>query len=621
MKHKRPAEIGILLGYLVLAAGLGLAAVVWRTDALLFFLIIPVVVAPLFCQRAVFLTMEFIAIAVGGLVVHKIFPLPLLSVKTILAVSAALFAITEILYRLRTERERMENALRESEQRFRALIENSSDGIALFDADGIVRYSSPAISRMLGLSANEVGGANVLDRVHEEDLPAAREKLKELLATPGGTVWLQFRKRHKNGSWIWIEATAANLLREPSVEAVVVNFRDVTERLSLEAQLRHSQKLEAVGRLSAGLAHDFNNVLTVIQGHVSLLLSRAKLDRDARSSMERVVLAAERATQLISQLLAFSRKRLIQTRPLDVGEVIANLSKMLRGLLGEAIELQVNRPSRLPLVDADIGVFEQVVLNLALNARDAMPKGGRLVIDLIAIEIDEAYVRHHQRARPGQFVCLTVMDTGCGMDAATLGRVFEPFFTTKAAGKGTGLGLATVYGTIRQHQGWIEVESEVGSGTTFRIFLPASTRTAEPGAHPAPMEKGKLGTETILLAEDDPAVRELVREALTVHGYRVFEAADGRQALEVYDQRRDQIDLLLTDLVMPAKPSGIELADRLKAASPRLKVVYNSGYRVDAQTENPSIREGVNFLAKPFNPTALVATVRKCLDSDETSSV
>src|ERR1043166_2507284 len=329
----------------------------------------------------------------------------------------------------------------------------------------------------------------------------------------------------------------------------------------LETQLRQAQKMESVGQLAAGVAHDFNYLLTIIQGHAGLLPSTGSPDPLARESVRQISLAAERAANLTRQLLMFIRKQTMQPRLLDLNEVIANIFKMLRALAGDQVTLRRNLAASLPPIHADPGMLEQVLVNLAVNARDAMPKGGLLQIETFHAEIDAAYVQQQPEARPGLFVGVSVSDSGHGMDARTLERIFEPFFTTKEAGKGTGLGLALVYGIVKQHQGWLEVQSQPGKGSPFKVFLPASSKAR---AAPDPAQPGPApgGHETILLVEDEASLRDLVQEVLRKKGYTVLTAQTGRGALQVWEKHKVEIDLLLTDMMMPEGVSGAELAAR-----------------------------------------------------------
>jgi nitrogen-specific signal transduction histidine kinase/DNA-binding response OmpR family regulator len=391
---------------------------------------------------------------------------------------------------------------------------------------------------------------------------------------------------------------------------------DITERRQLEDQLRHSQKLESVGRLAAGVAHDFNNILTVIQGHTGLLRADAALTPAMSESVQGIARAAERGGKLTSQLLAFSRRNVLQPRRLDLNEVLTNLSSLLHRTLGEDINYQFDYASELPALHADPGLLEQVVMNLAVNARDAMPRGGQLVISTALADIDAGCVaRHPGEARAGRFVCLTITDTGCGMDHVTMSRIFEPFFTTKEFGKGTGLGLAMVYGIVKQHQGWVEVQSRVGQGTTFKIFLPPDQRDPGSQREAVPGEESLRGTETLLVVEDEPPVRWIVKDVLGKYGYNVLEAGNGVEALALWHQHHGEIALLLTDVVMPVGLTGQELAEKFSAHKPGLKIIFISGYSLQVAGKGFSEADGLNFLQKPFDGAKLAWAVRRCLDS------
>jgi signal transduction histidine kinase/FixJ family two-component response regulator len=392
---------------------------------------------------------------------------------------------------------------------------------------------------------------------------------------------------------------------------------DVTDRIQLEAQLRHAQKMESVGRLAAGVAHDFNNVLTVIQGHSGLLRAHPQLPAEAAESLQAISRAADRAAKLTSQLLLFSRRSHWQPKAVDLNEMLTQMSTMLQRTLGEDVQVQFGYEPGLAPILADVTLIEQVVMSLAVNARDAMPKGGTLLINTARADIDDVYVERHPEARPGSFICLSMIDTGCGMDHLTLSRIFEPFFTTKEFGKGTGLGLATVYGIVKQHQGWIEVQSQVGQGTTFRIYLPPSQSLPDHRPDTGTHVGIRGGNETILVVEDEPPVRWTVRNVLERYGYRVLEASAGVEALAIWHQHHQDIRLLLTDMVMPAGLTGQDLAEKFKHQKPDLKVVYISGYSVHTADRGPEFVDGLNFLQKPFDADALARAVRKCLDADQ----
>jgi CheY-like chemotaxis protein len=363
------------------------------------------------------------------------------------------------------------------------------------------------------------------------------------------------------------------------------------------------------------VAHDFNNMMTVIQGHSGMLLAKSNLAPELLDGANAIYFAAERAATLTRQLLMFSRKNVMQPKSLDLRKVVSDLSKMLQRLLGETISLEFNPPPELPLVQADTGMVEQVIMNLAVNARDAMAKGGTLTISTNPVEVSETYVQTHPEARLGVFVCLRVSDTGCGMDPGTMARIFEPFFTTKEVGKGTGLGLATVYGIVKQHEGWIEVSSEVARGTTFNVFFPA---TSEPVKAPPPdtahTTRVRGGHETILVVEDEPVLRDMAHLILQDCGYQVLEAGAGAEALQVWERHPGGIDLVLTDVVMPGGMSGRELAVRLLASQPQLKIIFTSGYNVDETNTDFFRRGGATFLQKPYTRIVLAKAVRETLD-------
>lgn len=389
---------------------------------------------------------------------------------------------------------------------------------------------------------------------------------------------------------------------------------DVSERAMLERQLRQAQKMEAIGQLAAGVAHDFNNILTVIQGHAGLMQHELESSSQAARSLDQIVQATDRASTLIRQLLMFSRKQVMQLRHQNLNETLRAAFRMLERLVGETVQLEFHPQEPLPAIHADTNMVGQIAMNLAANARDAMPAGGRLTITTMLETLHRAPTPLDPEPREGDFVCLSFRDNGIGMAPALLERIFEPFFTTKAVGKGTGLGLATVLGLVRQHRGWLEVESAPGRGSTFRVYFPASQQAAE---NTNLVSDGTLrnGRETILVAEDEEPLRRLVVQILRVQGYTVLEAASGRQALEVWDQANRPIDLLVTDIVMPGGLLGGELAECLKARCPSLKVIYTSGYSPGMAGREISLQEGCNFLPKPYSIGKLSQIVRECLDA------
>ena len=514
-----------------------------------------------------------------------------------------------------TERKALEAQLRQREERFRLLIENASDLINIISPLGLMLYQSPSSERTLGYSAEEFIGRNAFDFIHPDDHLKVAEAMQRGLSQPGTPVRVEYRFRRRDGVWLHFETVGKAIPPEVSGEAatwVLINSRDVTESRKLGEQLRQSQKMEAIGRLSGGVAHDFNNLLTVIQGRVSILQTSRRLPAELADSAHEIARAAERAANLTRQLLAFSRQQVMQTRELDFNDTVANLTSMLHRVLGEDIRMQFDYAPQPLLIQADNGMMEQVLLNLVVNARDAMPGGGRLRIETVLVQLSEAEALRHPKASEGSFVCLRVTDSGGGIAPEILPRIFDPFFTTKDVGKGTGLGLATVYGIVEQHRGWVTVESEAGRGTTFHVFLPQITATWQPALTEPVAIAPAGGPETILLVEDEAAVRDLMQTILTRQGYRVMEASSGPGALDVWKHNRASIDLLLTDLVMPDGLDGQHLARRLLEDNPKLKVLYTSGYR--AEGEDITLEEGVNFLPKPFHPRALGEMVRSLLD-------
>ncbi len=389
--------------------------------------------------------------------------------------------------------------------------------------------------------------------------------------------------------------------------------QDVSERALLERQLRQAQKMEAIGQLAAGVAHDFNNILTVIQGHAGLLQQTLNIADPQTRSLDQISKASNRAAALIRQLLMFSRKQVMQFRHLDMNDTLRNAIKMLERLVGEHVQIEFHPSAALPAVHADLSMIEQIAMNLAVNARDAMPSGGRITISTTRESVHRAPTPMDPEPRDGDYICLTFSDTGTGMDTQVLGRIFEPFFTTKPVGKGTGLGLSTVFGIVRQHEGWLEVESKPNLGTTFRAYFPASQQAAEKIELVIDSTLSK-GRETVLVAEDEEPLRQMVVQVLRIQGYTVLEAVSGADALEVWERANRPVDLLLTDMVMPGGIMGSELAERLSNQCPHLKVIYTSGYSPGMAGRDASLLEGRNFLPKPYSIGKLAQFVRECLD-------
>jgi PAS domain S-box-containing protein len=485
----------------------------------------------------------------------------------------------------------------------------------LWTTDTELRFTSSmgAALELLGLRSNELTGKTLFEYFQTKDpefSPIVAHK--KALRGESVTYELEWQRRVFESHVQPLRGSEGELI------GVIGVALDITDRKHLADQLRQAQKMQAVGELAGGVAHDFNNLLMVVKGHAEMLLDRLPKSSPQRSNVEQIQTAAERAASLTAQLLAFSRKQVLQPRVLDLNEVVGGMIQMVSRVIGENIELAFMPGAKLGNVKADPSQIEQVVLNLVVNARDAMPEGGRLTIETANIELDKSYTVQHAVVEPGPYVMLTVTDTGCGMDTKTQARIFEPFFTTKEQGKGTGLGLATVYGVIKQSDGYIWVYSEIGRGTTFKIYLPKVAEKVEELAAVKTIPAPASGSETILFVEDEQSVRELVREYLSARGYRVLEASDGIQALDIAVAHPGAIQLLITDVVMP-RLSGRELANQIATARRDLKVLYISGYTDDSIFRHGVLEGGMEFLQKPFNLRTLAQKIREILD-DETAT-
>jgi PAS domain S-box-containing protein len=506
-----------------------------------------------------------------------------------------------------------EAALRRSEEQYRTLVESAQDVIFALAPNGVVRALNPAFEVLTGWSLEEWIGRPFVELLHEDDVGTALDLFGGGLRL-GRSPNAQFRFRTVAGSYLIGEVHANLHFQDGKAAGILGIIRDITDRVRLEDQLRQAQKMEAVGRLAGGVAHDFNNLLTAIGGYSGLLLADLAPTDPRRADVEEIKKATERAASLTRQLLAFSRRQVLQPRVLDLNAVIAGAEKLLRRLIGEDFRLVTRLDPELGAVRADAGQIEQVVMNLAVNARDAMEGGGTLTIETRNTEVLASRRAPERDAMPpGRYVQIRVSDTGTGIDAETKRHIFEPFFTTREKGKGTGLGLATVYGIVKQSGGFIWVDSVPGQGTVFTLDLPQVDAYAE-GAEPATEERAeRVGTETVLVVEDEAQVRAVAREALRTHGYTVLEAPDADVALRVARGSGKTIDLLLTDVVMPGL-SGSQLAEILAAERPGLRVLFMSGYTDDALGPHGVLRPGVHYLQKPFSPDLLAQKVREVLD-------
>jgi PAS domain S-box-containing protein len=508
-------------------------------------------------------------------------------------------------------------ARRQAEEQIRKLsraVEQSPISVVITATDGRIEYVNAHFTTITGFSETEAIGQN--PRILKSGRHS-REYYAELWQTiQGGHDWHGILENRRKDGTHFFEQTLISPVKDADgrLTHFIALKEDITERLRLEDQLRQSQKMDAIGRLAGGVAHDFNNLLTIIQLEASALATNPAIDADATEGIRQITAATQRATGLTRQLLAFSRKQEKEEQDVDLGETVENLAKLVRRILGEDIRLTTAIPPEPVTLRADPGMLEQALLNLAINARDAMPAGGALHIAVATVEIDADYVRTHAGTTPGRRAHILVSDTGTGIAPEHLGRIFEPFFTTKAPGHGTGLGLATVYGILQQHQGWITVESNVGQGTTFHLYLPTLAPAAlaageEVAEHPLPR-----GSETVLLAEDDDQIRNLVQAALERQGYKVLAAATGDDALAALQRHAGPVHLLVTDLIMPGSLNGRQLADRARVPRPALRTIFISGYPADVVNRLINLKTAGAFLRKPFAVRTLLETVRRRLD-------
>ena len=513
-----------------------------------------------------------------------------------------------------SQHQQAEKARADAETKYRMLVEhvNAITYIAEIGINGKWYYISPQVENILGYTPEEwlALSTNWDQHIHPDDLPvviAAEEQ-----SMNGFPFQAEFRVRRKDGREVWLSDTAVIVQgsdSHPVMEGIMV---DITERKALETQLQQSRKMEAVGRLAGGIAHDFNNLLTIISGYTEMALSRPHLPSEAHADIERIENASGRAAALVRQLLAFSRKQVLQPKILDLNKIVLNLDSLLRRLMDERIEMVTRVKDDLGKVKADPAQVEQVIMNLVVNARDAMPEGGRLVVETCNTDLDANYAVDHVSVKPGRYVMLAVSDTGVGMDRQTVAHIFEPFFTTKESGRGTGLGLSTVYGIVKQSGGYIWVYSEPGKGSTFKVYLPRVDEVPEAVGAAQIAPRAQRGTETILIVEDEEAVRELIQTVLTEKGYDVIPSLDPQHAEQIAARFAGEIHLLLTDMVMPGI-SGRELAERISAKRRGIRVLFMSGYTDNVITSGGMLEEGLAFLQKPFSPAALVQKVREVL--------
>jgi len=524
-----------------------------------------------------------------------------------------------------TERREAEEEIRISQEAFaeerdllNSLLDNVPDQIWIKDTNSKFIRTNKATALWFGLSDPEQAvGKTDFDFFTEEHANIAYEDEQELIRSGKAVVGKEEKETWPDREDTWVSTTKVPL-RNPNgdIIGIIGISRDITEHKKLEEQFLQSQKMEAVGRLAGGVAHDFNNMMTVVIGYSELLLSKLKREEVEYKCVEGIMNAGKRSASLTHRLLAFSRKQVFQPRVANLNALVTDLEKMLKRLIGEDIELQLNLDSKLGAVRVDPSQVDQIIMNLAVNARDAMPRGGKIDIETANVELDDEYCRLHMSVQPGPYVMLAVSDTGIGMDKETQSRIFEPFFSTKEEGKGTGLGLSTVYGIVKQSKGNIWVYTEPGQGTTFKIYLPRIEEATEARKQEEASEKTFRGTETILLVEDEEMVRDLAHQALLEMGYTVLAASNGVEALQICERHKGPIHLILTDVVMPIM-SGRELAEASNRWYPGLKVIYMSGYTDRSVIRNGMLEPGVSFVQKPFTPLSLTKKVREVLDASE----
>jgi two-component system, cell cycle sensor histidine kinase and response regulator CckA len=520
-----------------------------------------------------------------------------------------LFVVYVVYQQLQIHRFRLH--LLAQEELFSLIGENAADMIAVVTVHGERLYNSPSYEKLLGYTPEDLEKTSAYEQIHPDDQPAVKLAADEAKKTGIGRR-VEYRIRHKSGEWRVLESTASAVRNSHGeVEKLVIVNRDITERRQLEQQLLLSQRLEAVGKLSGGIAHDFNNILGVIIGYSEALQQMMSADDPMREAVDEIEKAGQRAAALTQQLLAFSRKQVLEPKILNLNSIVADVEKMLRRLIGEDVDLEIISSPNLERIKADRGQIEQVILNLAVNARDAMPRGGKLKIETMNADLDESDARRNRYVVPGQYAMLQVSDTGTGMSAEVQSHIFEPFYTTKEQGKGTGLGLATVYGVVKQSGGYIWLESEIGKGSKFQVYLPRAEGAEPEAVRSEPLFTSRVSA-TILVVEDEPSLRKLACKILKESGYKVLEAEDGTKALEVAGKFDSEIHLLLTDVVMRGM-NGRELADNLSPKRPGMKVLYMSGYTDGAVATHGVLESGIVILRKPFSRAQLLQHVGEVL--------
>jgi PAS domain S-box-containing protein len=581
----------------------------------MFVLVIPVMIAGMLLSLRDTAMLAACNLVAALVVYAVIIPLPLSAVIPPLAFFFAMSLLVIVSKHHRDQEEKVRRTeLLEKETRYRSLVENVSEVIFSLDTDGRFTYISPVAERMTRYKVEDFVGEHFARFIHRDDLPRIRADLEKVYA--GFVEAGEFRFLDKDDRILYVRTTSQLMTKNGRPVGITGVVANITEQKILETQLLQAQKMESVGRLAGGIAHDFNNLITVIMGYCQILLSDENLDQSVVDIVNSIKTAADRTAALTRQLLAFSRKQVIEPRIVNLNHLVSNMEKMLRRLLGEHIIFEYFPAPGIPKVKVDPAQMEQVVMNLAVNAGDAMPEKGTLTIKTAAVYLDENHSRRYPGIEPGNYVMLSVSDTGCGMDEDTMELIFEPFFTTKERGKGTGLGLSTVYGIVKQSGGLIRCDSQKGKGTTFEVYIPAAEEyaEAEKGNMEGTKPKVMKGAESLMVVEDEEDLREVVTHILRDLGYNVYEAENGVHAFQMCSRmKNEKIDLLVTDIVMP-EMNGKELAEKMTKLFPGIKVIFITGYDDNKIVDRDELKEGQFFLTKPFTPRLLGKKIRDILD-------
>ena len=542
--------------------------------------------------------------------------------KGLLFVLATSVLLYFLISRLTIKIKQSTDALRESEELLHFLVTNSSDSLVIIDADGYQRYVSPGAEKFSGFPLSELKGRKIETLIHPDDIAGIRAVWQDVVKYSEKSFTIQYRHIHKSKGWFFVEAVAQSFLSDPAINGVIASVRDITDRkrveeetVKLHEQLAQAHKMESVGRLAGGVAHDFNNMLSVILGYSEMSLRQLEKDHPLYSAMQGIKQAAERSADLTRQLLAFARKQTISPRELDLNITVASMLKMLNRIIGEDVDLIWRPGKNLGPIKIDPSQIDQILANLCVNARDAVKDAAKITIETEKVNVDENYCATHADFVSGEYVMLAVSDNGCGMDRETLSHLFEPFFTTKVMGEGTGLGLATVYGIVKQNNGFINVYSEPDKGTTFKIYLPCYTAKHRYTAETIVTKSTVRGHETILLVEDEAMILKVTSLMLKRLGYNILIASTPGEAVLLARKHAGEIDLLITDVVMP-EMNGRELAKDLLALYPNLKQLFMSGYTANVIAHHGVLEEGVNFIQKPFSMQSFSSKIREVLDQN-----